>query len=307
MYVNKENLNIDTAKESKNFGTYELHPLPTGFGHTLGNSLRRVLLTSIPGAAITSVKFAGASHQFTNLKGVKEDVVELTMNLKKIRLKVHSDNPVVAVIKKKGSGKITAGDIEVPADAEILNKTQHIATLADKNTTFEAELIIEAGIGYSPMEERQSSKVGVIVLDALYSPIRNVTYSVDPTRHGERADLDMLSISIETDGSISPRDALNKSAKLLKGFFETVVAGGGTMTEEEEKEESPLDTIKAENVAIEELPLQTRTINALKKHGVNTLHELAEKTDEEISDIKNLGEKSLTEIKKLLKKEGLRE
>jgi DNA-directed RNA polymerase subunit alpha len=307
MHVNKENLNIDTAKESKNFGTYELHPLPTGFGNTLGNSLRRVLLTSIPGAAITQVKFAGASHQFTNLKGVKEDVVELTLNLKKIRFSVHSDNPIVATIKKKGSGKITAGDIDVPADAEVLNKDQHIATLADKNTNFEAEIIIESGVGYSPMEERQSSKVGVIVLDALFSPIKNVTYTVDPTRHGERADLDKLSISIETDGSVSPKDALTESARLLKGFFETVVKGGGNATEEEEKEESVLDTIKAENVAIEELPLQTRTVNALKKHGINTLHELAEKNDEEISDIKNLGEKSLAEIKKLLKKEGLRQ
>ncbi len=306
MYVNKENLNIETITESKSSGSYELSPLPTGFGNTLGNSLRRVLLIATSGAAITQVKIKGAPHQFTSLKGVKEDVVELTLNLKKIRFKIHTNTTVVATIKKKGPGKITAKDIEVTSDAEVMNKDQHIATLADKSSEFEAELIIEPGVGYSPMEERQTSKVGVIVLDALFSPITNVTYSIEPTRFGERADLDKLILNIETDGSINPHDALLDASKMLKDFFETIIAGGGKAKDDEEKEETTMITLKAENVSIEELPLQTRTINALKKHGIETLHELAQKSDEEISDIKNLGEKSLTEIKKLLKKEGLR-
>ncbi len=304
--VTKENLNIEVIKESKNFGSFAFEPLPTGFGSTLGNSLRRVLLTSIEGGAITQAKIAGASHQFTTLPGVKEDVVELTLNLKKIRFAVKSKNPVIATLKKKGAGVVTAGDIQVTSDAEVMNKDQHIATLADKNSEINIELILETGIGYSPMEERQSSKVGVIVLDALFSPIRNVTYSVEPTRFEKRADLDKLTLNIETDGSVSPKKALNDAAKLLKEFFETITTGGkkASDTDVEEVKESALS--KSENVSVDELPLQTRTVNALKKHGIESLHELAEKTDDDLADIKNLGEKSLNEIKKLLKKEGFR-
>lgn len=308
MQVTKDNLKISVINENKNAGTYAIEPLPTGFGHTLSNALRRVLLTSIKGAAVTQVKVGGVNHQFTTLPGIKEDVVELTMNLKKIRCKMHSENPVIGTIKKKGPGDVTAADIQVSSEVEIMNKNLHIATLADAKTELSMELTIEPGIGYSPMEERQTPKVGVIVLDALYSPIINVVAEVKPTRFGERTDLDKIEITVETDGSVQPQDSIVYAASILRDYYDTLIkwdtGSKETTAIENKKEDTP--TKVAEDVAVEELPLQTRTINALKKQGILTLHQLSKKSDEEIADIKNLGEKSIEEIKKLLEKEGLR-
>lgn len=303
--ITRENLKINIVEENTNKGVYEFEPLPTGFGHTLGNALRRVLMTSIGGAAITQVKVAGTNHQFTTLPGVKEDVVELTLNLKQVRCEIHSDNPVVATLKKKGKGVVRAKDIDAPSDVVILNKDLVIATLADDKAEINLELIIEPGVGYSPMEERHSSKVGVIVLDALFSPIRNAIYEVEATRFGDRTDLDKLILTVETDGSVKPIDAVRKSASIIEGYYATIAKWNleaGKVEETEDTESSK----SVEDVSIEELPLQTRTINALKKQGIETLHQVASKSDEELADIKNLGEKSLEEIKSLLKKEGLR-
>ena len=306
MIVSKENLKINPIKESNEMSTYSVEPLPTGFGHTLGNALRRVLLTEIEGAAVTQVKIAGASHQFTTLPGVKEDVVQLTLIVKRLRFKIHTDNPVVATLKKKGAGPVTAKDLEIPSDLEIMNKDLHIATLADSKSELNIELIVEPGVGYSPMEERQTPKVGVIVLDALFSPVLNVTYAVEPTRFGDKTDLDKLLITVETDGSVSPKQALVKASGILKGYYESFEKWELETDKSIEPEEESAALIDVEDVAVDELPLQTRTINALKKHGIDTLKQLAKKSDDEIADIKNLGEKSLEEIKKLLKKEGLR-
>lgn len=306
MIVTKENLKINPIKESNEISTYSVEPLPTGFGHTLGNALRRVLLTEIEGAAVTQVKIGGASHQFTTIPGVKEDVVQLTLNVKKLRFKIHTNNPVVATLKKKGAGVVTAKDLEIPSDLEIMNKDLHIATLADSKSELNIELIVEPGVGYSPMEERQTSKVGVIILDALFSPVLNVTYEVEPTRFGDKTDLDKLLITVETDGSVSPKQALVKASAILKGYYESFEKWELETDKTAEPEEEDSTVIDVEDVAVDELPLQTRTINALKKHGIDTLKQLAKKSDDEIADIKNLGEKSLEEIKKLLKKEGLR-
>jgi DNA-directed RNA polymerase subunit alpha len=306
MQVSKENLKINIVKENNVSGTYSIEPLPTGFGHTLGNGLRRVLLTSIEGAAVTQVKINGANHQFTTIPGVKEDIVELTLNLKKLRFNLHTKNPVIATIKKKGAGEITAKDITVSSEAEVMNKDLHIATLADSKSELNIEMVVEPGIGYSPMEERQTAKVGVIVLDALFSPIVNATYELEPTRFGDRTDLDKVIIHVETDGSVTPKQAIVDASKIIKEYYAIFEKWEVNEVKEEAQAKSETETTKSEDVAIEELPLQTRTVNALKKHGISSLHELAEKTDEEIADIKNLGEKSLDEIKVLLKKEGLR-
>ena len=306
MIVTKENLKINPIKESNEVSTYSVEPLPTGFGHTLGNALRRVLLTEIEGAAVTQVKIGGASHQFTTIPGVKEDVVQLTLNVKKLRFKIHTNNPVVATLKKKGAGVVTAKDLEIPSDLELMNKDLHIATLADSKSELNIELIVEPGVGYSPMEERQTSKVGVIILDALFSPVLNVTYEVEPTRFGDKTDLDKLLITVETDGSVSPKQALVKASAILKGYYESFEQWELETDKTVEPEEEDSAVVDVEDVAVDELPLQTRTINALKKHGIDTLKQLAKKSDDEIADIKNLGEKSLEEIKKLLKKEGLR-
>lgn len=300
-------LNINTIEENSTTAVYSFEPLPTGFGHTLGSALRRVLYTTLQGGAITQVKISGVDHQFTTLEGVKEDIVEITMNLKKIRVKMHSENPVVLNISKKGAGVITGKDIEGSSEVEILNKEAVIATLSDKNSEFKAELIVEKGMGYSPMEDRQSNKIGVVVLDALYSPVTRVSYKVEPTRFGKTVNLDKLTLNIETDGSISPKDALVKSASTLSDFFGRI-GNWQTTTKAETSvsEEKPRENKVVENINVEELPLPTRTMNALKKQGINSLSQLVAMTDEELADIKNLGDKSVQEIKKLLKKEGYR-
>ncbi|NMB69939.1 DNA-directed RNA polymerase subunit alpha [candidate division WWE3 bacterium] len=307
MNLNLENLKISTVSEDKHVGIFEIEPLPTGFGTTLGNTLRRVLLSSIRGAAVTQAKIAGVSHQFTTIPGVKEDVVEVTMNLKKLRVQLHGDNPVIVTIKKKGPGAVTGADIITSSEVEIMNKDLHIATLADSKSEFSAELTVESGEGYSPMEERQTSKIGVIVLDSVFSPIIGSMYKVEPTRFGKRADYDKLTLTIETDGSVSPTQALKDAADVLRAFYQSIFEGGSQI--EAAPEESETDSKKSKHtevIAIEELPLQTRTINALKKHGIDTLDQLSKKTDDDLADIKNLGEKSLNEIKKLLEKEGYR-
>lgn len=307
MLLNTTDVKIKKIKEESNSATFTFDPLPQSFGNTLGNSLRRVLLTSIKGGALTQVKFKGVDHQFTTMKGVREDVVEITLNLKKVRVKVHSEDQVVGTVSKKGKGVVTAGDIDFSSEAEVVNKDLVIANITDDKASFEAEVVAEAGVGYSPTEERHSSKIGVILLDALYSPVVSVSYEVEPTRLGNVTGLDKLTLTVETDGTISPEDAITQSATLLRNFYNRFADGEDEEVEEDEATaEEALPKPKIVNVVVEELPLPTRTINALKKQGIETLKELADKTDDELSDIKNLGEKSITEIKKLLKKEGLR-
>jgi len=313
MQVNATDIKITAVSEKGNTGVFTFDPLPSGLGHTLGNSFKRTLLTSLEGSAITQVKISGADHQFTTIPGVKEDVVEITLNLKKVRFINHTKDPIAASISKKGPGTVTAGDIEVSSELEVVNKDLVIATLNDKNTTFKAELVIEIGAGYSPMEERQTSKIGVIVLDAIYAPIINAHYEVEQTRFGKITNLDKLTLTVETDGTIAPKEAVLKSAINMREFYTKFADwdydAANKVVETSEETAEGVRTAKAkghETTAVEELPLPTRTINALKKQGIESLDDLGNKSDDELADIKNLGEKSLEEIKKLLKKEGFR-
>jgi DNA-directed RNA polymerase subunit alpha len=309
MLVNPENLKITPVSEKGHSAVFVFEPLPTGFGHTLGNALKRVLMTSLEGSAITQVKISGVDHQFTTIPGVKEDVVEISLNLKKVRFINHSKDPVAATINIKGKNAVTAGDIEVSSELEILNKDLVIATLNGKDTSFKAEFIVEKGVGYSAMEERQTSKIGVIVLDALFSPVINAHYEVEPTRFGKITNLDKVTLTVETDGSIEPADAVMQSASILKGYYDRISDWTNSENGAEEEDSPAVKPSKAkghDNAAIEELPLPTRTINALKKQGIETLGELTSLSDDELADVKNLGEKSVEEIKKLLKKEGYR-
>lgn len=309
MLISTKDIKIKRTSSEGNTAVFTFEPLPKGFGHTLGNTLRRVLLTSLEGGAITQIKVEGAVHQFSTLEGVKEDLVEIGLNLKQVRAKVHSDNPVVGRLSVTGPGRITAKDIEAPSDVEIVNKSLHIATLADKKTKLDIELVFEAGVGYSPVEKRETSKIGVILLDALFSPVVSAVYEVEPTRKGGVIGLDKLTLTIETDGGIDPSDALTHAATILRDFFKRFALAEDP--EEEEPEEGevlvPLAAaVDADSVVVDELPLPTRTINALKKAEIETLSALAEKSDEELADIKNLGEKSIEEIRKLMVKEGIR-
>lgn len=297
-----EDLKISKVSEDGLTGVYTFEPLPSGFGNTLGNTLRRVLYSSLKGAALTQVKITGAVHQFSTIIGVKEDVVEITLNLKQVRVKLHGDNPVIGSVSKKGPGVVTAGDIEFSSDAEVVNKELVIATLADSKAKFEAEVLAEPGVGYSPVEERETSKVGVILLDALYSPVISANYAVEPARFGKRVDLDKLTLTVKTDGTLTPWEAVSNSAKILTEFF-TAIAKGGKQDVVDGQEEA----IEGGKVmTIEDLGVSNRALNALKKAGLKTVVELAKMSDEQIGDIKNLGEKSLDEIMAVLKKKGYR-
>lgn len=292
------------SEESSSKGVFTIGPLPSGFGNTIGNSLRRTLLTSIQGAAITQVKFSGVPHQFTTIKGVKEDVTELCLNLKRLRLKVHGDAPVVLKLSKVGPCDVKASDFEVTSDTKIKTPNLHIATLADKNSKLELEAVAEVGTGYVASYERETNKIGVILLDSAFSPVTSVSYVVEPTRVGRETNLDKLTLTVETDGTVPPLEAVTTASEILKGFFSKIALGEEEEVKEvvEEKDEAGTKE-KKEDVVIEELPLPTRTVNALKKAGIKTLSDLAKRMPDDLADVKNLGEKSIDEIKKLLEKE----
>ena len=306
-------LKIKSEVADLTFAKFALEPLPAGYGHTLGNSLRRVLLSSIPGAAITSVKFAGVSHQFTTIPGVAEDVVDIILNLKTIRFNMVGSEPQVVSLNAKGVGEVTAADLDLPAGLEVINSDQVIATLGSKSAKFEAELMVSPGVGYESAEEHESNKIGVIAIDSLFSPVLTVSYKVEPARIGQKSDFDRLILEITTSGAISPKEALMSASKTLVGFFDRISGGResvGINGNVETLEEIQMTTNKkkvdgAKDIFVEELGLPTRTTNALKKAEIRNLAELAALSDEELYKIKNLGDKSIEEIKDILKKEGM--
>ncbi|MFA5776522.1 MAG: DNA-directed RNA polymerase subunit alpha [Patescibacteria group bacterium] len=301
--LSAQDLKITRVSENGTTGVFSFEPLPGGFGNTLGNTLRRVLYTSLEGAALTQIKINSVVHQFSTIQGVKEDVVEILLNLKQIRVKMYTKNPVIGSISKKGPGVVTAEDIEFPSEAKIINKDLLICTLADKNSKFEAEVVVEPGVGYSPVEERETSKIGVILLDAIFSPVVSVNYAVEPARFGKKIDLDKLTLTVKTDGTITPWEAVSTSASILSSFFNQVFVGG---QKDDSKDGLSAEGFDKKSTLVEDLSLSNRAINALKKHGIKDLNDLAQMTDVAIFDIKNLGEKSVEEVMELLKKEGLR-
>jgi DNA-directed RNA polymerase subunit alpha len=245
-------------ESSDNRAVFVIEELYPGYGVTLGNALRRVLYSSIPGAAITQVKIKGVSHEFSTLKGVLEDVLEITMNLKQVSIKLHGDDPQTATIKAKGSRKITAGDIEAPSQVEIANKEAYITTLTSKDSSFEAELIIEPGLGYMPVEQRSntSTEMGAIPLDAIFTPIRKVNFEVENMRVGDRTDFNKLSLEVVTNGTITPSYALNYVSKILAGHFERA----GQVDVPEEKK-----ITKVKNKSVKKSSKKTNTIKKSKK------------------------------------------
>jgi len=292
---------IKQELESENFAKIAIEPLEVGFGHTLGNALRRVLLTTLGGAAVTSVKIDGVSHQFSTIDGVLEDVIEILLNVKKIRLKV-ADNPVKLSTKVSGKKEIKAGDFEVEGAAEIINPDQHIATLTDSKSKFAMEMVAEIGKGYSLAEERKSNEIGVIAVDALFTPVLAVNYSVEPTRVGRRTDFDKLTLDITTDGSISAQDALNEAAKILSETFRKIYEPD---VEEEVKDVTPAISEEVLKMTIEELDLPVRITNALKAIEINTLEDLINIPRAQLLKAKNLGTKSISLISEKLVERGL--
>ncbi|HAK59270.1 MAG TPA: DNA-directed RNA polymerase subunit alpha, partial [Nitrospiraceae bacterium] len=283
-------------------------PLERGFGTTLGNSLRRVLLSSLEGSAISSVRISGAQHEFSSVPGVIEDTTDLILNLKEIRLKLHTDKVKTLSIKTKGPGEVTAKDIEADAEVEILNPGLHIATI-DKNGKLEMEMRARRGRGYVPSEKNKEpgQPIGVIPIDSIFSPIRKVNFKVENARVGQETDFDKLVLEVTTDGSIRPDDAVAHAAKLLKdhlSFFIHLPEEEEIVMAEEEIKKSPAFN---ENLlrSVSELELSVRAANCLKNAGIETISEMVQKTESEMLKTKNFGRKSLNEIKEILTEMGL--
>ena len=300
--IETNKFNIKTIKSTNKYGKFELSPLVGGFGHTLGNSLRRVLLITIPGAAITRIKIDKANHLFTTLPGVKEDLVEVSLNLKKVKFNYTKNEPIVLKLDKKGPGIITAGDITDNALCKVANPDQFIATLSDSKASLKIELTVERGVGYTLAKEQKTDIVGEIILDAAFTPVIKTNYTVEPTRLGKKSNYDKLTMEIWTDGSIDPLYALKMAAKDLINAFGQIAD-----PKEFEEEVITIDTgvsVQGNDISIEEIELPLRVTNALKKATYTTIENLIKAGRLEVSKSKNVGEKSLKVIDSWLKEKG---
>lgn len=289
-------------------GVYEIDGLYPGYGHTLGNSLRRIILSSLPGAAITSVKIEGVEHEFSTMSGVREDVVTILLNLKKLRFEVLTSEPQTVTLSAKGPQKLSGADLKLPGQLRLLNPNAYLCELTDK-TGIEAEFTVERGLGYVPREALKKDRVeiGEISVDAIFSPIRRVNYEVENMRVGDRTDFNRLRIAIETDGTISPRTALEHAIEIMITQLKAVV---GFKEEEIESQTSgsaadtsgvgAVDASEAMKTRIEELELSSRTVSALEKANIRTIGGLARKKEQDLMDIEGLGPKAIQEIKRAL-------
>ena len=295
---------IKVETEKPGFGKFSIEPLEQGYGQTLGNSLRRVLLSSLQGAAISSVKISGVKHQFSAHVGMKEDVVEFIMNLKKVRLSIEGNESVKLTISKKGPGEVFASDIDAPAGVTIVNPELVLATLSDKKAELDVELTADKGYGYVSADEKHLSEVGVIPMDSMYSPVTRVNYRVEATRVGRMTNLDRLVMEIWTDASVSALDALKSSAKVLVSYFSQVVEPKA-QREVESVVVTPAISDEVLKMRIEELDIPTRIVNALANGGIETIGQLLSAPPAELMKIKNLGIKSLGIVEEKLKEKGV--
>ena len=297
---------VETA-ENNSYGKFVVEPLERGYGITLGNSLRRILLSSLPGAAVTSIKIDGVLHEFSTVPGVVEDVTEIILNVKNLRLKLHGDEPKTLYIDYEGEGEIKAGDIKTDADVEILNPDLHIATISGSNRFF-MEIAVSHGRGYVSADKNktQNQPIGIIPIDSIYTPCTKVNYVVDNTRVGQVTDFDRLTIEVWTDGSIAPEEAISLGAKILSDHLNLFINLNEKARETEilvEKGEPARD--KVLEMTIEELDLSVRSYNCLKRAGINTVEDLTNKTEDDMMKVRNLGRKSLEEVVQKLEAMGL--
>lgn len=303
------------VKEDAVHGVYEIDGLYPGYGHTLGNSLRRIILSSIPGSAITSLSIDGVKHEFSSIDGIKEDVISIILNLKKVNFKLHSDDAQKATLRIKGSKSITAADITVPSQIEILNPEQYICESTAKDVDVAIELTIEKGLGYIPREVLQKEKadIGTIALDASFTPIRRASYEVENMRVGDRTDHNRLRISIETDGTITPHEALESSIHTMINQLQSVVGFRENVVHSQVTESAKVDSVveidedntDATRVKVEDMGLSTRTLNALVSASIRTAGGLSRKSEDDLLSTDGLGAKGIEEIKKALGDLGL--
>lgn len=293
---------IKTERETPTEGVFVIEPLEQGYGNTIGNPLRRVLLSSLPGAAITFVKIAGVRHQFTTLPGLKEDIVELILNLKKIRMAYDGEKPTQIELDVTGPGEVKAGDIKCPSGASVINKDLVLGHLADKKSKLSIEMTVEKGYGYSPFEDRKSDILGVIPIDAIFTPVVRVNQKIEATRVGRMTNFDKLILEIYTDGTIAPSDALKQATQTLLSYFEQLI---NPKKVEKTEEKKPLVANETAKLTIEELTLPTRIVNALEKAGYKTVEDLLLANPKDVAKIKNLGSKSLKIIAAALNEKGV--
>lgn len=301
------------VKEEDFHGIYEIDGLFPGYGHTLGNSLRRIILSSLPGAAITHVKIDGVKHEFDTISGVAEDVITILLNLKRIRLALHSDEPVTFALKASGTGAVTAKDLDAPSQVEILDPSQHIAEITNKSTTLEMEITVERGMGYVAREVHQREKVdiGAIALDAVFTPIRRANYEVENMRVGDRTDYNRLRMFVETDGTMTPREALEQSIEVMIHQLKAVIGFQDQDTAVEEEAVETTDTTTEEidpdvlKTRIENLDLTPRTQAALEEASIRTIGGLVKKKKDDILALEGIGPKGVDEIEALLSGMGV--
>ena len=305
--IEKPRIECSENPSDPSYGKFVVEPLERGYGTTLGNSLRRVLLSSLPGTAVTSVKIAGVQHEFSTLPGVKEDMTEIVLNIKGIIIKLHSDGPKTVYIEASGEGEVTAGSIKADGEVEILNPEHHIATLGPDGY-LSMEMVVDHGRGYVAAEKNKLPQqvIGVIPVDSIYSPVLKVNYAVENTRVGNKTDYDKLTLEVWTDKTITPRDAVSLGAKILCDHFTLFTDLSETIGSEstvKEKVETQRD--KVLEMTIEELDLSVRSFNCLKRANINTVEDLIGKTQDEMIKVRNLGRKSLEEVEHKLAMMGL--
>jgi DNA-directed RNA polymerase subunit alpha len=304
--IRPKRLEVDEETLTAAYGKFTAEPFERGFAITIGNSLRRVLLSSVQGTAITSLRIDGILHEFSTIPGVREDVTEIIMNLKNVVLKLASDGPETLTLSHKGAGEVKAGDIVENSNVEVVNPEQHIATLS-KDAKFNMELTVESGVGYRPSERGRDEEapIGTIPIDAIFSPVRRANYTITPSRIGKITDYERLTIEVETDGTIAPEDAVAYAAKLLQNQFKLFINFEEEL--EELVEEEPEKQSFNENLyrSIDELELSVRSSNCLRNAEIKYIHELVQRSEPEMLKTKNFGRKSLNEIKEILTEMGL--
>jgi DNA-directed RNA polymerase subunit alpha len=293
---------ITSTESTQQYATYDIEPLEAGYGMTLGNALRRVLLSSLPGAAVTSIKIEGVQHEFQDVPNVKEDVTDIVLNVKKLRLRSFSDRPVTMRIDVTGEREVRAADIQVPSTIEIVNPDQLICTLDNANAHLEMELVVETGKGYVPAESREDQAIGVIPVDAIYTPVQKVNYTVEHTRVGQMTNYDKIILQIWSDGTITPDEALRQAAQVLVQHFQMVAEYGGTVPQGGPSPDGkgPTDypiPSKIFDTPIEELDLSVRSYNCLKRSGITKVGQVLMMSEEDLLAVRNFGEKSLTELR----------
>jgi DNA-directed RNA polymerase subunit alpha len=301
-----ENPQIEPVGEPQDaYAKYEASPLPAGYGVTIGNALRRVLLSSLEGAAVTSVQIRDVYHEFSTIPGVVEDVTQIVLNVKKLRLKSYAPHPVQLRLLKSGAGAVTAHDIEPNADVEIVNPEQHLLTLDSDDVPVEIDMTVERGVGYLAAERTEQLPIGVIPVDAIFSPVRKVNYTVENTRVGQMTNYDKLTIEIETDGTITPEEALSRAAEILVGQFSLFTsAGQALITGERGAPGAPALPPNMLDMPIEELDLPMRAYNSLKRNNIVKVGQLLQLQDEDLLRMRNFGKKSLDEMKERLRMRG---